>query len=115
MKHLDSSAPDFLASLDALTHHAGALDEGVDRAVADILADVRARGDAAVLAYTRKFDRLTDAHALTLQPAIAPGPYVLRVGLWDRLSGARLRVLDAAGQPGDQDGFTLAATLTVQP
>jgi len=63
MKHLDSSAPDFLASLDALTHHAGALDEGVDRAVADILADVRARGDAAVLAYTRKFDRLTDAHA----------------------------------------------------
>ena len=66
MKILDSSAPDFLASLDALTHHAGALDEGVDRAVADILADVRARGDAAVLAYTRKFDRLTDAQAPTV-------------------------------------------------
>ncbi|MBL8311097.1 MAG: histidinol dehydrogenase [Burkholderiales bacterium] len=63
MKLLDSSAPDFLASLDALTHHAGALDEGVDRAVADILADVRTRGDAAVLAYTRKFDRLSDAQA----------------------------------------------------
>ncbi|MBL8055625.1 MAG: hypothetical protein JNK29_02950 [Anaerolineales bacterium] len=59
--------------------------------------------------------RQADAHQLTLQPDIAPGLYALRVGLWDRLSGARLRVLDAAGRPGDQDGFTLAATLMVQP
>ena len=58
MKLLDSSHPDFFASLDALTHHAGALDEGVDKTVAAILADVRARGDAAVLDYTQKFDRL---------------------------------------------------------
>jgi histidinol dehydrogenase len=33
--------------------------ESVDRAVADILAAVRARGDAAVLDYTARFDRLT--------------------------------------------------------
>lgn len=58
MKLLNSSAPDFLASLDALTHHAGALDDGVDATVAAILSDVRARGDAAVLDYTRKFDRM---------------------------------------------------------
>jgi len=58
MKLLDSSRPDFFASLDALTHHAGALDEGVDKTVAAILADVRARGDAAVLEYTQKFDRI---------------------------------------------------------
>lgn len=59
MKLLDSTSPDFLTSLEALTHHAGALDEGVDRAVAGILADVRTRGDAAVLDYTQKFDRLS--------------------------------------------------------
>ena len=49
MKLLDSSRPDFFASLDALTHHAGALDETVDATVAKILADVRARGDEAHL------------------------------------------------------------------
>ena len=58
MKLLDSSSPDFFASLDALTHHAGALDDGVDRIAATILADVRARGDIAVLEYTQQFDRL---------------------------------------------------------
>ena len=58
MKLLDSSLPDFFHSLDALTHHAGALDETVDATVAKILADVKARGDAAVLEYTQKFDRL---------------------------------------------------------
>ena len=42
-----------------MTHHAGALDEGVDKTVAAILADVRARGDDAVLEYTQKFDRLS--------------------------------------------------------
>lgn len=58
MKRLDSSAPDFFAQLDLLTHYAGALDESVDRAAADILQQVKARGDAAVLDFTRRFDRL---------------------------------------------------------
>ena len=58
MKLLDSSSPDFFASLDSLTHHAGALDDGIDQIAATILADVRVRGDAAVLEYTQKFDRL---------------------------------------------------------
>ncbi len=58
MKLLDSQSPTFLAELDAMTHYAGALDESVDRAAAEILSDVKARGDAAVLDFTRKFDRL---------------------------------------------------------
>jgi histidinol dehydrogenase len=58
MKLLNSSTPDFFAQLDALTHYGGALDEQVDRAAADILHDVKVRGDDAVLDYTRKFDRL---------------------------------------------------------
>ncbi len=67
MKLLNSSAPDFLASLDALTHHAGALDDGVDATVAAILSDVRARGDAAVLEYTQKFDRLDAPNMAALE------------------------------------------------
>ncbi len=64
MKLLNTSDTSFLDSLNALTHHAGALDENVDRVVADILADVRARGDDAVLEYTQKFDHI-DASAMT--------------------------------------------------
>jgi len=67
MKLLNSAAPDFLASLDALTHHAGALDDGVDATVAAILSDVRARGDAAVLEYTQKFDRLDAPNMAALE------------------------------------------------
>ncbi|HNY48040.1 MAG TPA: histidinol dehydrogenase [Casimicrobium sp.] len=67
MKLLNSTAPDFLALLDALTHHAGALDDGVDATVAAILSDVRARGDAAVLEYTQKFDRLDAPNMAALE------------------------------------------------
>ncbi|HPG62411.1 MAG TPA: histidinol dehydrogenase [Casimicrobium sp.] len=67
MKILNSNQPDFLASLDALTHHAGALDDGVDATVAAILSDVRARGDAAVLEYTQKFDRLDAPNMAALE------------------------------------------------
>ena len=71
MKLLDSSAPDFLSTLTSLTHHAGALDAGVDATVAAILADVRVRGDAAVLDYTREFDRLDAPSMAALEPSKA--------------------------------------------
>ena len=67
MKIFNSNQSDFLASLDALTHHAGALDDGVDATVAAILSDVRARGDAAVLEYTQKFDRLDAPNMAALE------------------------------------------------
>ncbi len=57
IKRLDSRAPDFLAQLDSLLAIESGADERIERAVAEILADVRSRGDAAVLEYTRRFDR----------------------------------------------------------
>jgi len=65
---LDSRAPDFHARLSALLAYEPAQDASIEHAVADILRDVRARGDAAVLEYTRRFDRLDapDAAALEL-------------------------------------------------
>ena len=58
IKRFCSSDTDFKVKLDALLAFESAQDESVDRAVAAILADVKARGDAAVVEYTHRFDRL---------------------------------------------------------
>ena len=50
---------DFEARFTALLSQARETTETVDRAVADIIAAVRARGDAAVIDYTTRFDRQT--------------------------------------------------------
>jgi histidinol dehydrogenase len=55
---LDAGAPDFAAAFDALIAGKRAAEDSVDDVVAAILADVRRRGDVAVLDYTRRFDRL---------------------------------------------------------
>lgn len=69
MKFLSSSDADFYAQLAALQAFESAQNPDVDRAVAEICADVRENGDAAVLAYTARFDGLTAASVaeLTLQ------------------------------------------------
>ncbi|HQR51234.1 MAG TPA: histidinol dehydrogenase [Methylophilaceae bacterium] len=48
----------FEASLHQLLAFEGAQDDKIDAVVAGILADVKKRGDAAVLDYTQRFDRL---------------------------------------------------------
>jgi histidinol dehydrogenase len=62
MRRLTTTQPDFDAQLAALLAFEAAQDPCVDTAVADILANVKARGDAALLDYTRRFDRV-DVHA----------------------------------------------------
>ena len=64
IKRFSSRDADFTTRLDALLAFETAQDESVDQTVAAILADVRTRGDAAVLDYTRRFDRL-DVRCLT--------------------------------------------------
>jgi len=58
IKRFSSRDADFKPRLSDLLAFEGAQDEAVDRRVAAILADVKARGDAAVLEYTNRFDRL---------------------------------------------------------
>jgi len=55
-ERLDASAPGFEKDFSTFLGRNRDSDENVDRIVADIIADVRARGDRAVLDYTRKFD-----------------------------------------------------------
>ncbi len=56
---LDSSAPDFEAKFTQLLDMKREDSPDVDAIVAGIIADVRARGDAAVIELTSKFDRQT--------------------------------------------------------
>jgi histidinol dehydrogenase len=59
IRKFDSSAPDFKVQLSAVLAFEAGEDEAIDRAAAQILADVKARGDAAVLEYTNRFDKLS--------------------------------------------------------
>ena len=58
IRRLDSSQADFDVRLTELLAFENAQDPAVDAAVTAILADVKARRDAALLDYTRRFDRL---------------------------------------------------------
>ena len=55
---LDASARGFEAEFVALLNAKRESAEDVDNAVASILSDVRARGDAALAEYSQKFDRV---------------------------------------------------------
>ena len=61
IRKLDSADPDFNAQLAAVLAFEAGEDEAIDRAAARILADVKARGDSAVLDCTNQFDRSTQA------------------------------------------------------
>ena len=58
IKRFSSRDTDFRSRLDALLAFEGAQDNSVEQTVATILAEVKARGDAAVVEYTNRFDRL---------------------------------------------------------
>ena len=64
MKHIaapvriSSTAIDFEVQFKARLHWSAATDAAIEQRVADILADVQQRGDAAVLEYTARFDGL---------------------------------------------------------
>ncbi|MEW6291971.1 MAG: histidinol dehydrogenase [Pseudomonadota bacterium] len=58
LRRLSTRAPEFLATLDKLLAFDNSTDEAIERTVAEVLANVRTVGDAAVLDYTRRFDHL---------------------------------------------------------
>ena len=64
---LSCAASTFDADFKARLHWSAATDAAIEQRVADILADVHARGDAAVLDYTARFDGLEVAHMGALE------------------------------------------------
>ena len=55
---LSTAASTFDADFKARLHWSADTDAAIEQRVADILADVQQRGDAAVLEYTQRFDGL---------------------------------------------------------
>lgn len=91
LRRLATTDADFDARLTELKHYAAETDRTVVSTVTGILDDVRARGDAAVLDYTRQFDRVqvTGIDALRLEPG------TLRAA-FDALDGATRDALEQA-------------------
>ncbi len=67
IRRLNSADADFRSQLDALSAGDGAADTPVTGAVETILRQVRDRGDAALLEYTHRFDRLGAASVAGLE------------------------------------------------
>ncbi|KQP02895.1 histidinol dehydrogenase [Pseudorhodoferax sp. Leaf265] len=90
---LATAQADFEAQFKARLHWSADTDAAIEQRVAEILADVQQRGDAAVLEYTRRFDGLDapDLQTLTLQPEELKAAF-------DGLPPAQREALQAAAQ-----------------
>ena len=71
IRRLDSGHPDFAATLTRLIAFDTAQNEAIDASVAAIIADVRARGDTAVLEYTALFDHVKASKVAALELSAA--------------------------------------------
>ncbi|MCL4736832.1 MAG: histidinol dehydrogenase [Burkholderiaceae bacterium] len=91
LRRLETAAPGFDDALQRLLHWSAETDAAIEERVAAIVADVRARGDAAVLDYTARFDRVQAASMAGLEIGAAE----LRVAL-DRITPAQRAALEAA-------------------
>lgn len=95
---LNINQADFEAQFQALLSAKREDSPDVDATVADIISDVRARGDAAVIGLTSKFDRLDLAPDTLAFPAKRFWPIALRfrlksVPLWNWLQSASARIM----------------------
>jgi len=94
---LDAASPDFRARLSELLAFNDATDSAVSNAVSEILAAVKTRGDAAVIEYTARFDRLDVADMAALEISqdelhAALGKLPLRLEQSLRKAAERVRV-----------------------
>ena len=113
---LDATAPDFDAAFEALLTAKREDNPDVDAVVAEIIADVRARGDAAVIELTQKFDRLslspetlriTTAEVDAAVAEVSPEDRRALELAADRIRAYHARQLPEDAQWTDPDGATL--------
>jgi histidinol dehydrogenase len=67
LRRLSTRDADFAARLDTLTRREAAEDAALEATVRAVVADVRARGDAALLEYTQRFDRVAAPNVAALE------------------------------------------------
>ncbi len=122
---LSTADAEFEPRFQQVLHWSDATDQAIEQRVAEILADVQQRGDAAVLEYTRRFDALDVAHMAAmeltqaeLQAALASIPAVQREALEAaarRVRSYHERQLEACGRSWtyrDDDGSLLGQKVT---
>jgi histidinol dehydrogenase len=90
---LSTTSASFDAEFKARLHWSADADAAIEKVVADILADVQKRGDAAVLEYTNRFDRLGAAALPELELTQAE----LKAA-FESLPGAQRDALEAAAR-----------------
>jgi histidinol dehydrogenase len=108
---LNTADAGFEAAFQARLHWSADTDAAIEQRVADILADVQKRGDAAVLEYTQRFDGLqaADVHALEitqaeLQAALDSLPAAQREAL--QAAAARVRKYHEAQKKASGEGWS---------
>ncbi|HEY9531537.1 MAG TPA: histidinol dehydrogenase [Burkholderiales bacterium] len=117
LRRLSTRDAGFDTELALLTRFEAAQDPAVAAAVRDIVADVRARGDAAVLEYTRRYDRVEAASVDELEKPLGkialPGPQgqALRVA-HQRIKAFHERQLQSSWQYTEADGTRLGQRVT---
>jgi len=122
LRSLDSSASDFAEKLEALLDRKHADNGGVEQVVATIIKDVRERGDAALLEYTRRFDRIEvkdpaqlEISAARLQQALRELPVQQRAALEaaaDRIRAFHEHQQEESWEVQEQDGTRLGQRVT---
>ena len=91
IRQLATTANDFEAEFQRVLHWSAETDHAIEDRVALILADVRARGDAALLEYTARFDGV---HAASVAELEIPRSELLAA--LDLVSPAQRSALEAA-------------------
>ena len=122
LRRLASTEPGFDAALERLTRFDAAEDDKVIETVRTIIADVRARRDAAVIDYARRFDRSTAKAVADLslsldeaRAALAELPAEQRQALQsahDRIRAFHERQLQSSWDYREADGTRLGQRVT---
>ena len=125
MRELDTTAADFEAAFASALHWSADTDRAIEARVAEIVDDVRVRGDAAVLEYTARFDGVQARSVAALEigrdeliAALASIPATQRAALEaaaERVRRFHERQLEACGRSWsyrDDDGSLLGQKVT---
>ena len=125
IRHLDTRDAGFAADFERVLHWSAATDDAIETRVAAIVADVRTRGDAAVLEYTQRFDGVEAASVAALEIghdelqaallAITPAQRSALQAAADRVRSYHQRQLEACGRSWiyrDADGTLLGQKVT---
>ena len=112
MRRLATSAADFEAEFQRLQHGSAETGAAIESRVAEIIADVRARGDAAVLELTARFDGVQAASMADLE--IGADEYVTKPFSTGELAAPftfprkpfATPLRNASGHSGSASGFT---------